>query len=149
MKLPSFRGVTPAKAAAVLAVVAGATFASVLPSSADVSAQSPSVASVRVQSPGERLARGAAVRVELSVVCQPGSYAYASVRLTQRVGPGIAGGGASAGQIDCTGGLQSVFLTVHAENHPFRQGVAIATGSISGPNGNVYDDREIQIVNPA
>ncbi|WP_158849954.1 hypothetical protein [Saccharothrix deserti] len=149
MKLPSIRAIRPAKAAAVLAVVAGAIFASVLPSSADVSAQSPSQSGIRVQSPAERLARGAAVRVETTVVCAPGSYAYVNVRLTQRVGPGIASGGASTQVSNCTGSLQSVFLSVHAEEHPFRAGTAFASAYLSGPYpGSVTDDREIAIVNP-
>jgi FlaG/FlaF family flagellin (archaellin) len=141
--------VRPAKAAAVLAVVAGAIFASVLPSSADVSAQSPSQAGIRVQSPAERLARGAAVRVELLVTCPASTWqSSVSVRLSQRVGSGVATGYGYAG-FTCTGGLQSVTVTVQAEQNAFRASVAYATGSLSGTGSNtVYDDREIEIVNP-
>lgn len=148
MKLPSIRNVRPAKAAAVLAVVAGAIFASVLPSSADVSTQSPSQTGIRVQSPAERLARGAAVRVETTVTCPAGWSNYVNVRLTQRVGPAIANGQGSA-YITCTGGLQTVDVFVPAYEVPFRAGTAFASGSLSSGTGTpAYDDREIAIVNP-
>ncbi|MEU4739578.1 hypothetical protein AB0G02_03805 [Actinosynnema sp. NPDC023658] len=146
MKLPSIHDLHPAKAAAVLAVVAGAIFASVLPSSADVSAESPSQAGVRIQSPAERLARGAAVRVELTVVCPAGWETYANVLLTQRVGPAIANGNGYV-RFTCTGGLQTVFVTAAANEHPFRAGVAWASATTgSGTSGPVVDEREIEIV---
>lgn len=147
MKLPSIRNLRPARAAAVLAVVAGAIFASVLPSSADVSAQSPSQSGVRIQSPAERLARGAAVRVELTVVCPANWSNYANVRVTQRVGPGIASGSGYT-QFTCTGGLQTLLVSVHAEQNPFRAGTAFASAYISSGSGQVADEREIAIVNP-
>jgi hypothetical protein len=149
VKLPSIRAFGPAKAAAVLAVVAAAIFASVLPSSADVSAQSPSQPAVRVQSPAERLARGAALRAEVLVVCPANNYGYLDLKITQRVGPGIASGSAYT-SITCTGSLQSVVLSVHAMEHPFRAGTAFASArlSTSSSPGSIYDDREIAIVNP-
>lgn len=147
MKVPSIRNVHPAKAAAVLAVVAGAIFASVLPSSADVSAQSPSQSGVRVQSPAERLARGAALSVEVLVACPAGSSNYVNVQITQRVGPGIASGGGYT-QFTCTGGLQTLDVTLHANQHAFRAGTAFASAYINSGPGQVRDDREIEIVNP-
>ncbi|TQM82877.1 hypothetical protein FHX81_5288 [Saccharothrix saharensis] len=145
MRIPRIRNARPAKAAAVLAVVAGAIFASVLPSSADVSAQSPSQTGIRVQSPAERLARGAALRVELTIVCPAGWSNYANVRVTQRVGPGIASGSGYT-PITCTGGLQTLTVSVHAEEHPFRVGTAYASAYTSTGSGQVSDEREIAIV---
>lgn len=149
MKLSALRNVRPAKAAAVLAVVAGAIFASVLPSSADVSAQSPSQSGVRLQSPAERLARGAAVRVELLVTCPASGWASSiGVRLSQRVGSDVASGYGYT-SFTCTGGLQSVSVTVQAEQNAFRASLAYASANLSGSGSNtVYDDREIEIVNP-
>ena len=148
MKLPSIRSIGPAKAAAVLAVVAGAVFASVLPSAADVSAQSPSAPAVQVLSPADRLARGAAVNVKVSVTCPAGSTNYVNLRLTQRVGPGIATGSAYTNFV-CTGSAQTLTLSVHAQEHAFRAGIAFASAQISGNGtGYVTDDREISIVNP-
>ncbi|MER5266686.1 hypothetical protein ABTZ99_31800 [Actinosynnema sp. NPDC002837] len=148
MKVPSIRNLRPAKAAAVLAVVAGAIFASVLPSSADVGAQSPSQPAIQVQTQAERLARGAAVQVDVQIVCPPPGYAYVNVRLTQRVGPAVASGSGYA-QPFCTGGTQTVTVSVHASEFPFRAGTAFASAILSGPfNGQVSDDREVTIVNP-
>ncbi|XVS63605.1 hypothetical protein ACQPYE_35945 [Actinosynnema sp. CA-299493] len=147
MKFPSIRNLRPARTAAVLAVVAGAIFASVLPSSADVSAQSPSQSGIRLQSPAERLARGAAIRVELTVTCPAGLTNYVNVRATQRVGPGVAAGSGYT-QFTCEGGLQTLKVALHAEEHPFRAGTAFATAAISGGSGQVTDEREIQIINP-
>ncbi|GAB2982444.1 hypothetical protein [Saccharothrix stipae] len=148
MKFASTRNVRPARAAAVLAVVAGAILASVLPSSADVSAQSPSQPAIQLQAQGERLARGAAVKIDVQIVCPPPGYAYVNVRLTQRVGPAIASGSGYA-QPFCTGSTQTVTVSVHAAEYPFRAGTAFASATLSGPfNGQVTDDREVTIVNP-
>ncbi|ONI83648.1 hypothetical protein ALI22I_34840 [Saccharothrix sp. ALI-22-I] len=145
MKLPSFRTVGPAKVLAVLAVVAGAVFASVLPSAADVSAQSPSQPALQVQSPAQRLARGAAISVDVSVVCPVNWANYVNLRVTQRVGPGIAKGYGYA-QYTCTGSPQTITINLHAEDHAFRAGIAFASANMSG--GQVIDEREIAIVNP-
>jgi hypothetical protein len=144
VKLSAIRNVRPAKAAAVLAVVAGAIFASVLPSSADVSAQSPSQHGLRIQSPAQQLARGAAVRVETLATCPANWPGYISIRLTQRVGSDVATGYGYTNFV-CTGGLQTVMVTVTAEQNAFRASTAYATGNISG-GGSAFDEREIEIV---
>ncbi|MEV8441016.1 hypothetical protein AB0425_26870 [Actinosynnema sp. NPDC051121] len=147
MKLPSFRAIGPAKVVAVLAVVAGGVLASVLPSAADVSAQSPSAPALQVLSPADRLARGAAVDVDVSVTCPTGWSNYVNLRLTQRVGQGIANGSGYV-QFTCTGTAQTLTINVHAQASAFRAGVAFASASMSNTSGQITDDREIQIVNP-
>jgi hypothetical protein len=141
------RAIGPAKVVAVLAVVAGGVLASVLPSAADVSAQSPSAPALQVQSPANRLARGAAVNVDVSVTCPAGWSNYVNLRLTQRVGPGVASGNGYA-QFTCAGTAQTVTISVHAQEHPYRAGIAFASATMNYSNGQVADDREIQIVNP-
>jgi hypothetical protein len=147
MKLPSFRAIGPAKVVAVLAVVAGGVLASVLPSAADVSAQSPSAPALQVLSPADRLARGAAVDVDVSVTCPAGWQNYVNLRLTQRVGQGVANGSGYV-QFTCSGTAQTVTVNVHAQGSAYRAGVAFASATMSNPSGQVTDDREIQIVNP-
>lgn len=147
MKLPSFRAIGPAKVAAVLAVVAGGVLASVLPSAADVSAQSPSAPAIQVLSPAERLARGAAVDVDVSVTCPAGWSNYVNLRLTQRVGQRIANGSGYV-QFTCTGAAQTLTVKVHAEDSAYRTGVAFASATTTNSNGQLVDDREIEIVNP-
>jgi hypothetical protein len=134
---------------AVAAVMVGGLLASVLPSGADVSADSPSVAAIRVESPATLLARGAAAAVTLSVVCTPGADAFVNVTVTEAVGNRIASGG-NSGPITCTGGFQSILINVAAQVTPFRRGVAFAQSSIfvSGGLASSADEREITIVAP-
>ncbi|MEU7528577.1 hypothetical protein AB0A74_22795 [Saccharothrix sp. NPDC042600] len=135
------------KIAAVVAVAGAAVFASVLPGSADVAAQSPSLGAVRVESPATLEARGAVVRVSVTVVCTPGQPAYVGIDLVQRSGGDIARGGDSHYIPSCTGNAQTVELIATAYEEPFRKGVTWARGSLNTPSyGTIYDEREIQIV---
>ncbi|XVV02918.1 hypothetical protein ACQPW3_37100 [Actinosynnema sp. CA-248983] len=136
------------KIAAVVAVAGAAVFASVLPGSADVAAHSPSVGAVRVESPATLEARGAAVRVSVTVVCTPGQPAYVGVDLAQRSGGSIARGGDNEYIPSCTGRAQTVELVVVAyQEAPFRKGATWARGNLNTPSqGAIYDEREIEIV---
>lgn len=136
------------KIAAVVAVAGAAVLASVLPGSADVAAQSPSVGAVRVESPATLEARGAAVKVSVTVVCTPGQYAYVGIELVQRAGGAIARGGDSANIQSCTGQAQTVVLDALAYDEPFRKGVTWARAYLntSGQPSTLYDEREIEIV---
>jgi hypothetical protein len=143
---------------AVLAIVAGTLIASVVPVSADVSADSPPVGLVRVESPGTLQARGAAVTVRLTFVgpaSNPGPFpqGYINVSVTERVGQQIATGSASASIGWFTGGAETIELTVQAQpgSAPFRRGTAFASASLqvnqSFPSPPpATDQREIQIV---
>ncbi|GAA0240601.1 hypothetical protein GCM10010492_44700 [Saccharothrix mutabilis subsp. mutabilis] len=135
------------KIAAVVAVAGAAVFASVLPGSADVAAQSPSLGAVRVESPAILEARGAAVRVSVTIVCPAGYPTSVNLTVTQRSGGGVATGSDYKSPVTCTGTAQTIELTPTANGEAFRRGTAFASASmyVSGP-GYVTDDREIEIV---
>ncbi|MEV0678173.1 hypothetical protein AB0I60_16825 [Actinosynnema sp. NPDC050436] len=147
----TFRAARSAKAAAVLAVAAGAIVASAIPGSADVSTQSPSLGGVRVESPAKLQANGAALLVPVTVVCLPGSYSsYVNLQVTQRVGNALATGGGSTRVENCTGGIQELSIPVHAQagGKPFRKGTGFASANLNGPfPGPITDHREIKITN--
>ncbi|TCO62602.1 hypothetical protein [Actinocrispum wychmicini] len=151
MKVPSLRGLRSPRVMAIAAIAAGGLVAAVLPSSAEVSAQSVPVAAIRVESPATLLARGAAVAVTVTVVCQPGSSGSVNIEVTENAGGRIAKGFESAQVPSCTGGFQPVTLNVAAEpTVPFRAGTAFGQASVfvNGPGGfnQARDDREFKIV---
>jgi hypothetical protein len=149
MRIPKFKARFNAKVLAVIAIVAGALLAIVLPGEAQVSADSPSVAAIRIESPATLQARGAAIIAPVSVVCQPGAQAFVSISVTERVGGDIASGGGSAQIPSCTGGLQTLELSVLAQSSPFRKGTAFAAATVfvSGfPSNQADDQRDIEIV---
>lgn len=150
MKVPPLRGSRPARVMAVTAIAAGSLLAAVLPSSADVSTQSPPVAAIRIESPGTLVARGAAVAVQVTVVCQPGSSASVSVEVTENAGGRIAKGYGTAQIPSCTGGFQPVTVNATAEpTVPFRPGTAFGVAYLYLPSGSAKDEREFKIVRGA
>jgi hypothetical protein len=133
---------------AVMAIAAGALVATVLPSSADVSAQSPPVAAVRIESPATLVARGAAVATQVTVVCQPGAPGFLGVEVTENAGGKIAKGFGST-NITCTGGFQTITVNVVAEpTIPFRAGTAFGDAFLSLPGVSVEDQRVFTIARP-
>jgi hypothetical protein len=148
MRIPKFRARFNAKALAVVAIVAGALLALVLPGEAQVSADSPSAPAIRIESPATLEARGAALSTQVLVVCQPGATAFVSISVSERVGGDIANGGGS-NQIQCTGSLQTVDLPVFATGSPFRRGTAFAVANVfvsTFPSNQANDQRDIEIV---
>lgn len=141
------RSVVNAKSLAVAATAAGALLATVLPSSADVSAESPSIGAVRIESPAIMQARGAGLITSVTVVCTPGANAFVNAGVSQRVNNRIARGFGST-QFTCDGRAQTFALPMFAEDAPFHRGVAFGTASLFvSPNpGSIVDTREIQIV---
>lgn len=87
------------------------------------------------------VARGAAVDVTYSFVCDEDTQVFTFVRLAQRSGRGIAtgSGGPSGGLVQCTGETQTITVRVIAEGGPaFKTGPAVATASLfscSDPEG--------------
>jgi hypothetical protein len=149
VRIAPLRGPGVARTLAVAAIAAGGLGAAVLPSSADVSAQSPSVAAVRVESPATLIARGAAIRVPVTVVCQPGGQAFLSVTVAQNAGGEIARSSDFMSISSCTGDFQRFDLSMISETSaPFRRGVAFATATLNVPGnpGPATDEREIKIV---
>ncbi|MFD4670800.1 hypothetical protein ACFWNN_13765 [Lentzea sp. NPDC058450] len=110
------------KSLAVVAVAGGAILASIAPVMADVSAQSPSQSLVRVEGPANLRANGATIEVDVTYACPVTSTsAYVYVSATQAVGGGnVATGGGSKGAT-CTGGFETVKVTVAASNKAFRK----------------------------
>src|SRR4051812_29995427 len=109
MRFPSLRGRTRAMALAVVAVVAGTLVASVVPVSADVSADSPPLGLVRVVSPATLQAQGAAVTVRVTFVGPASSptnfpLGFLTLTVTERVGQQIASGTANTSIGWFTGG---------------------------------------------
>jgi hypothetical protein len=134
----------------LVAIASGVALASALPAGADVQLESPSVAGVQVESPAIISARGAAVTVPVLVACTPGAFFVdLNVQVVQRVGSNIASGFGS-GSVTCTGTIQTVFITVTAQDRAFKTGVAFATANLFVCDfrdcRTATDAREIRIV---
>ena len=147
---PRIRMPTFGKIIAIIAIAAGGAAASALPAGADVSTLSPGVGAVQVGSPVTLEARGAAVTVPVTIVCAPGTSAFISVEVVQRVGgQEIASGNGFVNSIACTGGFQSIDVTVTAQDHAFRKGQAFgsAFAQFCDFSGCITasDEREISI----
>ena len=122
-------------AAAALAV--GAGFAIASPSSTAVAYSSPPLfLDVSVQSPGHLVARGAAVSVPVVVTCNS-QGAYVTLHVTENVGRGRIARGYTTVSVGCTGGHQTILITVATmSNRAFAKGSAYAAADISGCYGN-------------
>lgn len=105
---------------------------------------------VQIQSPATLVARGAAVRVPLEVVCtSPNADLFVQVR--ERVGGGDIAQGEAFEQIACEGDLQQVTVTVFATGAAFKKGTAVVQAEIFGclqgsGCGSESDTAEISIV---
>lgn len=132
------------------ALVCGMAFALFGPASPAVGFFSPPLLlDIRVQSPATLVARGAAVDVRIEAICAGANTAQIGVSLTQRAGGEIASGFGST-EIGCTGGRQTMVLTVLADaGKAFKQGPAAATAFINGctPNFSVCGvERDTQTI---
>lgn len=78
--------------------------------------------------PGTLLAKGAALEVPVTFVCDVDSaYASVTVIITQKVSQGrTATGNFSTTDFTCTGESQTVTLTLNAANAAFKNGTALA-----------------------
>ncbi|WP_394613759.1 hypothetical protein JNUCC0626_28105 [Lentzea sp. JNUCC 0626] len=135
------------KSLAVFAVAGGAILASVAPVMADVSAQSPSQSLVRVEAPANLRAKGATIEVDVTYVCPVTSTsAYMYVSATQAVGNGnVATGGGSKG-VTCTGGFETVKVTVAASTKAFVKGnKAYVKADLQAYPNNAFDERYIGV----
>jgi hypothetical protein len=123
-------------AAAVVAIIAGASFALFAPSGPAVAFSSGGLfLDVQVESPAQVVARGAAVDVTLEVTCNS-PEAFVQVTVTQRSGSGVAQGSGSE-SVGCTGSGQQVVIRVQTFGAKvFKQGTAVASASIFGCTAN-------------
>ena len=95
-------------------------------------------------------ANGAVVFAPVKVLCQPGSYTYLSVSVTENVGGDIASGTRSVKIDPCSGRQQSVRLAVTPTQKPFRKGVAFGQATLDSCDRTgchtLFDEHNIQIV---
>ncbi|GAB1509043.1 hypothetical protein [Actinophytocola sp. KF-1] len=139
------------KAAASAVTVAGAVVAAiVVPATNAVAYNSGGlVLDVMVQSPGQLLARGAAVSVPVSYTCSGASqYAALYVSVAQRVGgKASATGDGAVRTLTCTGEIQNVSVEVLASGgQAFTRGEAFVQARISdcySVCGDEYDSRTV------
>jgi hypothetical protein len=136
---------------AMAAIGVGAALASAVPAGAAVSvqSQSPPVQAVSLGAKATLDANGAVVFAPVKLACQPGSYAYLTVSVTENVGNAIASGQAQTPIESCTGTQQSLQVAVTPTQKPFRKGVAFGSASLqvcASSCRTVVDQHNIQIV---
>lgn len=139
------------KAVASAVTVAGAVAAAiVVPASTAVAYNSGGlVLDVAVQSPGQLIARGAAVSVPIAYTCSGASqYTTLYVYVSQRVGgKATATGDGSLRALTCTGEIQNVDVEVPASGgEAFVRGEAYVRGHINDCYnfcGDEYDSRTV------
>jgi hypothetical protein len=122
--------------AALVAILAGASFALFAPAGPAVAFSSGGLfLDVQVESPAHLVSRGAAVDVPLEVTCNAG-VADVSVSLTQKSGSGVAQGFGST-SVGCTGSGQQLTVRVTASGgKTFKQGTAVASAELFGCTAN-------------
>jgi hypothetical protein len=135
--------------AALVAILAGASFALFAPSGPAVAFSSGGLfLDVQVQS-ATLVSRGAAVDVTLEVTCNATGSAFVDVSVTQKSGSGVAQGFGST-QVGCTGSGEQIVVRVRAFGaKAFKQGTAVVSAEIFGCNnvtcGSETDSEVIQI----
>jgi hypothetical protein len=136
--------------AALVAILAGASFALFAPSGPAVAFSSGGLfLDVQVGSPAHLVSRGAAVDVTLEVTCNSPFGADVFVSVTQKSGSGVAQGFAFE-NVGCTGSGEQVVMRVQASGgKTFKQGTAVASAEIFGCNnvtcGSETDSEVIDI----
>jgi hypothetical protein len=135
--------------AALVAILAGASFALFAPSGPAVAFSSGGLfLDVQVES-ATLVSRGAAVDVTLEVTCNATGTAFVDVSVTQKSGSGVAQGFGST-QVGCTGSGEQIVVRVRAFGaKAFKQGTAVVSAEIFGCNnvtcGSETDSEVIQI----
>jgi hypothetical protein len=135
---------------ALVAILAGASFALFAPSGPAVAFSSGGLfLDVQVESPAHLVSRGAAVDVTLEVTCNSPFGADVFVTVTQKSGSGVAQGFGST-SVGCTGSGQQITVRVTASGgKTFKQGTAVASAEVFGCNnvtcGSETDSEVIQL----
>ena len=124
-------------AAAVVAIIAGASFALFAPSGPAVAFSSGGLfLDVQVES-ATLVSRGAAVDVTLEVTCNATFGADVFVTVTQRSGSGVAQGFGTE-SVGCTGSGEQIVIRVQAFGAKvFKQGTAVVSAEIFGCNRSI------------
>jgi hypothetical protein len=135
--------------AALVAILAGASFALFAPSGPAVAFSSGGLfLDVQVES-ARLVSRGAAVDVTLEVTCNATGTAFVDVSVTQKSGSGVAQGFGST-SVGCTGSGEQIVVRVRASGaKAFKQGTAVVSAEIFGCNnitcGSETDSEVIQL----
>jgi hypothetical protein len=135
--------------AALVAILAGASFALFAPSGPAVAFSSGGLfLDVQVES-ATLVSRGAAVDVTLEVTCNATGTAFVDVSVTQKSGSGVAQGFGSE-SVGCTGSGEQIVVRVRASGaKAFKQGTAVVSAEIFGCNnvtcGSETDSEVIQL----
>jgi hypothetical protein len=135
--------------AALVAILAGASFALFAPSGPAIAFSSGGLfLDVQVES-ATLVSRGAAVDVTLEVTCNATGSAFVDVSVTQKSGSGVAQGFGST-RVGCTGSGEQVVVRVQASGaKAFKQGTAVVSAEIFGCNnvtcGSETDSEVIQL----
>jgi hypothetical protein len=135
--------------AALVAILAGASFALFAPSGPAVAFSSGGLfLDVQVES-ATVVSRGAAVDVTLEVTCNATGSAFVDVSVTQKSGSGVAQGFGST-RVGCTGSGEQIVVRVQASGaKAFKQGTAVVSAEIFGCNnvtcGSETDSEVIQL----
>ena len=136
--------------AALVAILAGASFALFAPSGPAVAFSSGGLfLDVQVNSPAHLVSRGAAVDVPLEVTCNATGRVDVGVSVTQKSGSGVAQGFGST-RVGCTGSGEQIVVRVQASGaKAFKQGTAVVSAEIFGCNnvtcGSETDSEVIDI----
>jgi hypothetical protein len=119
---------------ALVAILAGASFALFAPAGPAVAFSSGGLfLDVQVQS-ATLVSRGAAVDVTLEVTCNATGSAFVDVSVTQKSGSGVAQGFGST-SVGCTGSGEQIVVRVRASGaKTFKQGTAVVSAEIFGCN---------------
>jgi hypothetical protein len=135
--------------AALVAILAGASFALFAPAGPAVAFSSGGLfLDVQVES-ATLVSRGAAVDVTLEVTCNATGTAFVDVSVTQKSGSGVAQGSGST-SVGCTGSGEQIVVRVRAFGaKAFKQGTAVVSAEIFGCNnvtcGSETDSEVIQL----
>ena len=136
--------------AALVAILAGASFALFAPSGPAVAFSSGGLfLDVQVESPAHLVSRGAAVDVPLEVTCNATGSVDVFVSVSQKAGSSVAQGFGHT-SVGCTGSGQQITVRVQASGgKTFKQGTAVASAEIFGCGtrvcGNETDSEVIAI----
>lgn len=134
------------RAISTLVLTTAALVATALPAAANAQVE----AAVVIQSQARLEARGAAVTVPMSVLCERGATGSLSVQVTQNVRGELAIGEKYLPISKCTGRYERLNVTVVSRTRAFRPGVAFSSASLSvyTPDAtNVVDEeREVMLV---
>ena len=87
------------------------------------------VMDVQIGSPATLTARDAAVKVPVDMLCIGTRSAFLQVQVSERVGRKIAQG-TFGEQINCTGTIQPLTITVPANSNSFKKGTAVVNASM-------------------